>query len=163
MRLVETNDADLIATLNRPIHERHVALMPHFFAPYDYERVRKAFAETINRAGHHFLVAEVSEEPVGYIWMQEVTSASNAFKNATRTLYVRQISINPSHQRFGYGRQMMGYVEKWARAHDFPTIELDYWVTNEDAARFYEGLGFIAKRQVVVKSVETKENEKWRP
>ncbi|WP_214844534.1 GNAT family N-acetyltransferase [Exiguobacterium sp. s150] len=163
MKLVKTNDADLIATLNRPIHERHVALMPHFFASYDYERVRKAFAETINRAGHHFLVAEVSEEPVGYIWMQEVTSASNAFKNATRTLYVRQISINPSHQRFGYGRQMMGYVEKWARAHDFPTIELDYWVANEDAAHFYDELGFIAKRQVVVKSVETKENEKWRP
>ncbi|MGY0207628.1 GNAT family N-acetyltransferase [Bacillus subtilis] len=125
--------------------------------------MRDAFAVTMAQAGHHFLVAEVEGEPIGYVWMQEVTSASNAFKNATRTLYVRQISINPSHQRFGYGRQMMGYVEKWARAHDFPTIELDYWVANEDAARFYDELGFIAKRQVVVKSVETKENEKWRP
>ncbi|KDN58023.1 GNAT family N-acetyltransferase [Exiguobacterium sp. AB2] len=161
MRLVETNDADLIATLNRPIHERHVALMPHFFAPYNHKHMRDAFAVTMAQAGHHFLVAEVEGEPIGYVWMQEVTSDANAFRNAKRTLYVRQISIHPGHQRLGYGRQMMEYVEEWARSHDFATIELDYWVANKNAARFYDELGFTAKRQVVVKSVETKGSNKW--
>lgn len=80
-------------------------------------------------------------------------SEANAFRQAVRTLYVHQISINPEAKRKGYGRLVMEEVERYAIAHGVPSIELDYWSVNEAAAAFYEQVGFRPKRQVVVKQL----------
>ncbi len=151
MRFLPTRDADLIATLNRPIHEHHLQLMPSFFAPYDHSRIRDTIADTMKQSGHHFIIGKFEEEPIGYVWFEEIVSKSTAFRQQIRTLYVRQISILPTHKRNGFGRQMMEYVEQWAHAHDFASIELDYWVANKEASRFYDQMGFQTKRQIVTK------------
>lgn len=59
--------------------------------------------------------------------------------------------MNQDVKRNGYDRLIMEHVERWATAHECPSIELDYWVMKQEAAAFYESVGFQAKRQIVVK------------
>jgi len=151
MLLKRTDDAALIATLNRPIHEHHLQLAPAFFAEYDHASMKEAFSEMMGRDDYHFFTAEVDGETIGYVCFQERVSEANAFRQAVRTLYVHQISINPGAKRQGYGRLIMEEVERYAVAHGFPSIELDYWAVNEVAAAFYEQIGFQPKRQFVIK------------
>lgn len=151
MQLIRTDDAALIATLNCPIHEHHLQLAPAFFAPYNHASMQAAFSEMMARDDYHFFTAEVDGDTVGYVCFQERVSEANAFRQAVRTLYVHQISINPEAKRRGYGRLVMEEVERYAIAHGFPSIELDYWSVNEAAAAFYSEIGFQPKRQFVVK------------
>ncbi|UTT43138.1 GNAT family N-acetyltransferase [Exiguobacterium aurantiacum] len=153
MQLKRTGDAALVATLNRPIHEHHLQLAPAFFAPYDHAAMKAAFSEMMARDDYHFFTAEAHSDMVGYVCFQERVSEANAFRQAVRTLYVHQISINPEAKRKGYGRLIMDEVERYAITHGFLSIELDYWTANEGAAAFYERVGFRAKRQIVVKQL----------
>lgn len=151
MQLKRTEDAAWIATLNRPIHEHHLQLAPAFFAAYDHASMEAAFSEMMARDDYHFFTAEIEDDVIGYVCFQERVSEANAFRQAVRTLYVHQISINPEAKRQGYGRLVMAEVERYAIRHGFPSIELDYWSVNEGAAAFYGQLGFEPKRQFVIK------------
>lgn len=154
MDVTRTTDATAIARLNRPIHELHVALQPAFFMPYDESAMTHAFAEAMARPMHHFYLVSVQDRTVGYIWIEERIREASAFRQATSVLYIHQISVNPEEKRKGYGRKMMEWVEQWAKARQFPAIELDYWVENEAAASFYDKVGFRPKRQVVKKQIQ---------
>lgn len=154
IQFVPTTDAHLIATLNRSIHEHHVAMNPHFFAPYDEENVREAFEPLMTKPEHHFEWIHVDDERVGYVWFEEKVSEANAFRHAVRVVYIRHISIEPRFKRKGYGRLSVERVEQFAKANGFESIELDYWNQNEQAAQFYEELGFEPKRQIVTKSIK---------
>lgn len=151
MHLRPTSDASLIATLNRPIHEHHIELVPTFFAAYDHALIEEAFSKMMAQDTYHFFTAEVDDEIIGYVCFEERVSEANAFRHAVRTLYVHQISINPDVKRHGYGRLIMEHVERFAVDHKFSSIELDYWSVNEEASTFYERVGFQAKRQIVIK------------
>ncbi|WP_404353867.1 GNAT family N-acetyltransferase [Exiguobacterium aurantiacum] len=151
VRLQRTENAALIAALNQPIHEHHLQLAPSFFAEYNHASMEAAFSEMMARDDYHFFTAEVGGDIIGYVGFQERVSEANAFRQAVRTLYVHQISVNPEAKRQGYGRWVMEEVERYAIAHGFPSIELDYWSVNEAAAAFYSQIGFQPKRQFVIK------------
>lgn len=150
---VSTTDARLIARLNRSIHEHHVRMNSDYFAEYEEEKMYEAFLTLIGKSNHHFMVMEVEATPVGYIWFEEKVSEATAFRQAVRTVYVHHISIDTMYQRKGYGRRMMEWIEQWARDHQFKSIELDYWMINSEAASFYDEIGFVPKRQIVMKAL----------
>lgn len=151
MRLCPTKDASLIATLNRPIHEHHIRLVADFFAAYDHASIEEAFTKMMAKDSYHFFTAEVNAETIGYVCFEERVSEATAFRQAVRTLYVHQISVNPEFKRHGYGRLIMEHIEHFAIDHEFQSIELDYWSVNEEAGKFYESAGFQPKRHIVVK------------
>lgn len=154
LSFVPTMDARLIARLNRSIHEHHVELNPDFFASYEEEEMYEAFLTLIGKPDHHFILIQLKATPIGYIWFEEKVSEANAFRHAVQTVYIHHMSIDSAYQRNGYGRLVMAWVEDWAKAHHFESVELDYWAVNEQAAAFYEELGFLPKRHIVSKSLE---------
>lgn len=154
MRFIQTDDADLIATLNRPIHEHHVRLAPTFFTPYHHASISRVFRALMKQERNFFFLVLEEEIEIGYVWFEERISEANAFRQQQKTLYIHQISINPATKRKGYGKAVMEYAEQWAKTYGFPSIELDYWVGNEEAAGFYRRMGFIPKRQTVRKTRE---------
>lgn len=151
---IPTTDARLIARLNRSIHEHHFRMNPEFFTEYEEEKMYEAFLTLIGRPGHHYMVMQLEAIPIGYIWFEEKVSEATAFRRAVRVVYVHHISIDPMYQRNGYGRRVMEWMERWAIDHRFKSIELDYWIINSTAASFYDELGFVPKRQIVMKKLE---------
>ncbi|MBH0230254.1 GNAT family N-acetyltransferase [Halobacillus yeomjeoni] len=68
-------------------------------------------------------------------------------------MYVHQISINPDVKNCGYGKRLMEAVERMAADQQCAYVELDYWIENEEARRFYMNIGFEVDRECVRKKL----------
>ncbi len=71
-----------------------------------------------------------------------------------KQLEIDNVIIDAAARSKGIGAQFMQLVEEWAAAHDCKTVELNAYVQNSDAHRFYfrEGyriLGFHFQKKIV--------------
>lgn len=154
MRIIETTDVDVLARLNRYVHEPHVRQQPHHFKPYDVDAVRAFFTKIAGEALYQFLVLEVEDEAIGYAWIEYVRRAESAFKFADAKVRVHHLCIMDTKQQNGYGRLLLEDIERLAREQGIHKIELDYWMSNDGVEVFYERIGFEKTRQVVAKSLD---------
>lgn len=152
MKIKETQNAGLIAELNRFVHEFHVNHYPDDFQPYDYHGIRAFFEKVVGKEGHTLLVAG-EEAAFGYVWFEHRTQEANVFKKASSCLYVHQISVRPDERGNGTGSRLMEEVERHARGLGVDEIQLDYWVANELAKKFYEKMGFVPFREYARKNI----------
>jgi ribosomal protein S18 acetylase RimI-like enzyme len=153
MNITRSTDFELIARLNKPIHELHASLYPQYFTEYNFEAIRDSFEKLVQTDSFIFLLLEDANEPLGYAWMELRNYPQNAFKKARRALFVHQISIANEQKRKGYGTALMNYIYDLAREQSIETVELDYWANNEIAKKFYSKQGFTGYREFVYRSV----------
>lgn len=154
MQLERTYDFAQVARLNRTVHQLHVDLYPHIFKPYDEHATAHFFQQLMDKEHYAFFLAIVEERIVGYVWVEFKSQPETLFKQASRSLYIHQLSLEPTEQGKGHGKRIMKQLEDSARARNLSVIELDYWVSNEGAAAFYERYGFKKQREFVYKQVE---------
>ncbi|MGI8313946.1 N-acetyltransferase family protein [Halobacillus mangrovi] len=151
MRITETKDCALIAELNKHVHKLHVELYPTYFKPYNYEQMKAFFEDMVNHPQFVFFVLEAEGEARGYSWVEIRKHSENPFKKAYTSIYVHQISVEESYRKKGCGQKLMKAVERLAETHGASEIELDYWIDNKEAKRFYEKNGFVLFRECVHK------------
>jgi GNAT superfamily N-acetyltransferase len=90
---------------------------------------------------------EVGERPVGYVLSHPWTFASppplnvalGALPPDADTYYIHDLAVLPLARRIGAASQIVGALEKHARARDFPTMSL---VAVGDSGPFWEKHGF---------------------
>jgi ribosomal protein S18 acetylase RimI-like enzyme len=153
MEITQTKDFELIARLNRHVHEVHTKLYPEYFPEYNYEAMREFFEKIVGRPDHLFLLAHEGGESVGYAWIEMRSYPDNPFRKPYRAVFVHNISINEDKRNEGLGTKMMDRIYEISKSHGIGRIELDYWVLNEAAARFYEKQGFNSYREFVYKEL----------
>ena len=56
--------------------------------------------------------------------------------------WINYLAVSPQHQRKGYGRKMMEYVEQSIRLKGCPKINLQIRGSNTQAADFYKSIGY---------------------
>lgn len=149
----ETKDAEVVARLNRFVHDLHVEWYPHIFKPYNFDLIHEMMKEKMKQPEHIFLLIEDDGEPMGFVWVEERHQEENDFKKAHSSMYVHQISVDTTKQQKGYGRKLLEEVEGLALERGIHTVELDYWMKNDGARRFYEKQGFTKQREFVYKSL----------
>lgn len=98
------------------------------------------------------LVAEEDETLVGFIDARLETS-SDAMHDPAPFCYVADIAVRATHHKRGIGRLLMDAAEAWAREQDVGKIVLEYEASN-DAADFYDRLGYEADAVVAVKTLD---------
>ncbi len=148
MKLIRTQDAELIARLNEPVQNLHHDLYPDLFKPYDFKAVHVYFINVIHKAHHHFVVCMQGETPLGYIWYEEIKREETAFSSARNYIYIHQVSVEESQRGKGVGRALFNDVRAFAKRRDIRKIGLDYWVKNRSAKHIYEKLGFVLEKEV---------------
>ncbi|GMA64177.1 GNAT family N-acetyltransferase [Alicyclobacillus fastidiosus] len=153
MNITQTTDFELIARLNKPIHELHVSLYPQYFTEYNFEAIRDSFKELVKNDSFIFLLLEDGNDALGYAWVELRNYPQNAFTKARQALFVHQISIVNDQKRRGYGTALMNHIYDIAREQSIETVELDYWANNEVAKNFYKKQGFSGYREFVYKRV----------
>ena len=153
MKITKTRDYALIARLNQHVHDVHVKQYPEHFKPYNYDEIMPFYKNIIDKEDYIFLLIEDENEPVGYAWIELKNYAENPFKLARKFVYVHQISISSHVRSNGYGTILMAEIEAIARENGITTIELDYWVNNEGAKRFYEKQDYAVYREFVYKNI----------
>ncbi|WAH37577.1 GNAT family N-acetyltransferase [Alicyclobacillus dauci] len=153
MRVTRTTDYDLVARLNRPIHDLHRTLYPEYFKEYVFDDMRDAFKRLMTNDNSVFLLLEDDNEALGYAWIEVRTYPDNAFRKEYRSVYVHQISIVENQKRRGHGSYLMEHIYDIAKREGIHRVELDYWARNEAAKAFYEKHGFVSYRDFVHKEL----------
>lgn len=153
MHITRTTDFELIARLNKPIHELHASLYPEYFTEYNFEAIRDSFEKLVQGDSSIFLLLEDANEPLGYAWVELRNYPQTAFTKTRRALFVHQLGIVHEQKRRGYGAALMDYIYNLAREQSIETVELDYWVNNEIAKNFYSKQGFTGYREFVYRRV----------
>ena len=111
------------------------------------------YENIIDKEGYIFLLIEDEKEAIGYAWIELKDYPENPFKLARKFVYVHQISISSHVRSKGYGSMLMAEIESIAKEIGITTIELDYWVNNEGAKRFYEKQDYAVYREFVYKNI----------
>ncbi len=61
----------------------------------------------------------------------------------TRHYYVHRLMVHPEHQKKGYAKQLMQYIEKKAIENNIASIRLDAFSQNLRNQQFYQELGYV--------------------
>jgi ribosomal protein S18 acetylase RimI-like enzyme len=153
MRIYQTYDYELIAKLNKPVHDLHSKLYPEYFKKYNYLNAKEFFKSLINIDSFIFLVLEDHQEPLGYAWIEIRNYPDDAFNKEFKSVYVQQISIIETQRKKGYGSKLVEEIDHVAKNLEIDFIELDYWMKNSDAKEFYKKHGFTKSREFVYKQL----------
>ena len=153
MKLKRTNDPELIALLNEPVQNLHHRLYPDQFKPFDFKAMYDYFNNMINQANHYFVIYEINDIPVGYIWYEEIIRPESAFRNLDHFIYIHQVSVNEEHRGKGVGKQLFNSVLELAVEKSIKRIGLDYWAMNENAKQIYRNIGFELEKEVAYLNV----------
>ena len=62
--------------------------------------------------------------------------------------WVNYLAVSPGHQGAGWGRRLMGEVERMLTARGCPKVNLQIRAGNEQAIAFYRALGYSADEAV---------------
>ncbi|OMP66350.1 GNAT family N-acetyltransferase [Domibacillus epiphyticus] len=153
MRIYRTYDYEMIAKLNKPVHDIHSKFYPEYYKEYSENAAKEFFKKIINIESFIFLILEDRNQTLGYVWIEIRNYPEIAFNKGYKAVYVQQISIIESQRNKGYGAKLMEEVYNIAKSMNIGIIELDYWVENQDAKDFYKKLGFIKSREFVYKQI----------
>lgn len=153
MKIIQTTDYELIATLNQSVQELHSELYPKYFKEYDFEVIKDFFKKSVTNPDFIFLVIEDNGQYLGYAWLEIKEYRESVFIKSYRSLFIHHISVVKSHIRNGYGSKLMDKIYEIANANKLEKIELDYWYNNQIAKEFYKKSGFKIYREYVYKEL----------
>ena len=148
MNLIKSKDHKLIASLNEPVQKLHHKLYPELFKPFDESAIEAYFENAVNNENSHFLICCDDEEPLGYIWFDEVRRSENAFRHSRDYVYINQVSVNEVHRGKGAGKLLFDSVIDFAAEKSIQLIGLDYWAKNKLAKEIYGKYGFNIEKEV---------------
>lgn len=143
VRRATASDAAQISALNAHVHQLHVEGVPHIFKPTSSATFPASeVLALMENPNYIFLIAEDAGEAVGYVYLQIRRRPENAAAYAQSSLYIEQISVQPSHQHKGYGAQLIAGAKSVAHEHGLTQVTLDVWRFNTAARAFFEQQGF---------------------
>ena len=142
IQIKRTKDHGVIAKLNESVQTLHYRLYPREFKKFDLSSATNFFKKILISNDSYAFIAEVDTEPVGYILCILKTRKENEFQYEKKTLCIDQISLNDEFRKLGIGRNLMNEAFELAKELRVTEIQLDHWVNNEDAGRFFKQMGF---------------------
>ena len=142
VRRAGPGDAAAVATLNRHVHDLHVQAEPEHFHATDGAEVESFFRQVIASAENVVLVA-MGDQPLGYVWAQDVVRARSAFTNQSRVMYIHHLAVAPAVRRTGVATSLCRAVEAEAQRRGIRDLALDHWAFNRDAAEFFGRHGYV--------------------
>ena len=146
IRKASASDAEAVASLNRFVHDAHLAAQPDVFHATDPEELTAWFRNLLEEPDSHAWLAEVDGQPQGYVTAKLVDRPRNALCAARRWFEIDNIAVNPACRRCGVGRALVDAVFSEAAAAGVTEFELTSWQFNASAHAFFERCGFSPKR-----------------
>ena len=153
MNIIKTTDHEIIARLNKDVHQIYSKLYPEYFKEYNFDEISNFFKEIIHKPRFTFLVLENDNTQVGYAWVEIMEYKENVFKKSYKSVWVHQICVLSTERGKGYGSKLMEKVYEIAKENHISKIELEYWSDNINAKEFYLHRGFVKYREFVYKEI----------
>lgn len=145
IRAADSNDVDILATLNAEVQNLHFASRPDQFKPAKASEIAQWLAQLLQSPSARLWVAEVNGAVVGYVAAVVRERSENPFCLERKWWDIDQIGVQARHRRTGIGRALVHHVVSEARAQGISDVELNSWAFNHDAQHAFTSLGFVPK------------------
>lgn len=141
VRRARPGDEGSIAGFLLKLVEQHVEYDPKRFSKFvTIEGAAAFYASRIAAQDARVFVLESYEQPVGFAYLEfEERNYEELIENA---VWLHDIFVEADFRSSGAGRTLMDAVIAAAREMDGRKLVLATAVRNENAQRFFEGLGF---------------------
>lgn len=148
IRPAEPRDIPAVTALLAGICLLHCEGRPDIFRPgvkYSAGELETIFADPKTPV----LVAERGVETVaGYLFCIIKRQNHPVLREIT-TLYIDDLCVSPAARGQGIGRLLFGAAKELARRIGAYNIDLNVWIFNTGAVKFYENLGMKPSRQIM--------------
>jgi ribosomal protein S18 acetylase RimI-like enzyme len=142
VRPASDRDAELLARLNRPVQELHVAGRPDYFKRVDAGAVATWFRSMLRKPAVRAWIATFHGAPAGYILTVTYDRAENTFCGPRHFCEIDQIAVLSEFRRHGIARALVEQVRHEARSRAIAEVELTSWSFNNEAHAAFCALGF---------------------
>jgi ribosomal protein S18 acetylase RimI-like enzyme len=148
-----SKNADLIASLNKPVQDLHVRLYPTEFKLFSHTETKTYIEKQLSDKNWFCYIANIDNVSVGYALFFIRNYEENPFRNPYIGIHVDQIAVSPEYKNKGIGKALMMKIEDFAIERNAKQIELTHWELNSEAKEFYEHIGFTTNFRFVVKNI----------
>ncbi|MDX1612847.1 MAG: GNAT family N-acetyltransferase [Candidatus Promineifilaceae bacterium] len=136
-------DIPSLIDLNRVVQQLHAAAEPDYFKPSGNETELAAFfQEQLAKPAVHIFLAEVAEQPVGYLFATVDEHEQNPFSHAQRVVHIHHLAVASGHRRQGIGTGLMARAQQLAHDVSADRLVLGTWAFNRGARAFFASLGY---------------------
>ena len=142
IRRAGPGDAETLASLNRFVHDTHLARRPDYFMPPRGDAVSTWFREQLTRPSAAAWIAQERGSAVGYVLVFFHERAENPFRRARRWCEIDQIAVDPARRRRGIGAALVKVALEEASARGLHDVELSSWAFNDEAHAMFRQLDF---------------------
>ena len=141
MKIVASEDLELIAPLLKELQEHHRRLAPSVFKEVPETVYKKVIANALATGEHHFYLACQAGTPVGMIWLEELAAQENDLLRIERSLHISGLVTQDQLRGQGIAQALLAQAEALAREKNYPQLTLDFWAVN-DLRDFYAKQGY---------------------
>ena len=111
---------------------------------------KEEFSQNIN----NIIVAEINNLVVGVVKYLIKEKLENSYTNYRKVLFIDALVVDQNYRKKGIGKILMLEMEKIAKYNNCSSVELNVWAFNENAIKFYEGMGMSVKTMILEKSIK---------
>lgn len=137
-----SQDPRLLAQLNEGVHILHCELEPDVFKSYEASAMEAHFRKLFESEEARAFVAFRDGEAIGFVLAVVQEQEENAFKYSSRSLYIDQIYVAEEARKTGTGKRLLDKALELAREWGISDVQLDHWISNENAGEFFRQNGF---------------------
>lgn len=145
IRRARPGDGELLASLNRFVHDLHVEARPDYFMPTRAEETAAWFEAHLAASEARVFIADLDAQPIGYALAFFQARGPSPFGAGRRWCELDQIAVDPCWRQQGVARALVDAIVHEAVTAGIDELKANTWAFNGDALRSFESLGLVVE------------------
>lgn len=154
IRNAVSKDVQALYALFSAVDQLHREAHPEIFKQAEFpEEIKEYYRSCIADPETIIIIAEDNHQIIGGLICNLETTHNIPIFVPRKYACIENITVSSSYRHQGVGKRLIQAAQKWASKRGANMIELTVWEFNQDAANFYQELGFKTYRRRMVKNI----------
>ncbi|MCK5562302.1 MAG: GNAT family N-acetyltransferase [Thermoplasmata archaeon] len=148
IREANSDDKEQIAKLFSDENDHHYTLQPEIFNNLSAAEIlpENWFENILKNDTQFIFVAEIETQLVGLIYFTIHQIDDDLLCKQKNWINIDEMAVQKNYRGKGIGKELLNFVENYAKQLKAGSIRLEVWENNEAAIYFYQSNGFKTKK-----------------
>jgi len=138
-QIATKKELDDLFTVHHMVTQMHEEMMPEIFEPIEEKDEKKYLTTILKNKNNRTILAYDKEKVIGFM-VVGVKERHRTYRN-TYVAEVQSIGVLPKYQKKEIGQQLMEFAKQFALEKGLPELELNVYIKNDSAMKFYKKMG----------------------